>query len=110
MKPRIVSVCYRYSALLVAAFALTPFFSYQASACYCSSPPIREALAIADVVFIGKAIEGDKEIEEAISNRKTIVLLSGRVRFSVEWAFSGVKRSEVIVITGDGECMGIGNY
>jgi len=110
VKTRIVSICYPYLALLVAAFALTPFFSYQASACFCSSPPIREALALADAVFIGKAIEGDKEKEEAISNGKTIVLLSGRVRFSVEWALSGVKRSEVIVITGDNECIDIGNY
>src|SRR5262249_5127582 len=57
-----------------------------------------------------KAIEGDEEKEETISDGKKVVLLSGRVRFSVEWAFSGVKRSEVIVRTGDGDCFGIGNY
>ena len=101
MKPRTVNICYLYLALLVAAVVLTPFFSFQANACTCSNPPIREALALADAVFIGKAIEGDEEKEETISNGKTIVRLSGRVRFSVEWAFSGVKRSDVIVETGN---------
>src|SRR5262249_45189181 len=73
-------------------------------------PPIREALARADAVFIGKAIEGDKETEGTISNGKKIVLLSGRVRFNMEWIFNGVKRSEAIVMTLDDYCMGFGPF
>src|SRR5262249_43333745 len=73
-------------------------------------PPIREALARADAVFIGKAIEGDEEKAKAISNGKIKDLLSGRVRFSVEWVFNGVKRSQVIVITLDDYCIGFGPF
>jgi len=80
-------------ALLVAAFVLAPFSTTQviayttplirealagvAAPTPCAScrpcrtpPPIREALARADAVFIGKAIEGDEEKEEDISNGK----------------------------------------
>jgi hypothetical protein len=101
VKTRIVNICYHYFAPLVAAFVLTPFFSFQVNACSCRNPPIRDALARADAVFLGKAIEGDEEKAEIIPDGKKIVRLSGRVRFSVEWVFNGVTRSEVIVRTGN---------
>jgi hypothetical protein len=133
MKTRIVGIWYPYLALLVAAFALTPFSATQVNAYTtplvrealagvaaptpCAScwpcrtpPPIREALARADAVFIGKAIEGDEEKEEAISNGGKIDLLSGRVRFNVVWVFNGVKRSEAIVMTLDDYCIGFGPF
>jgi len=133
VKTRIVNICCPYLALLMAAFVLTPFSTTQvnaytpplgrealagvASPTPCAScwpcrtpPPIREALARAGAVFIGKAIEGEEEKEWAISNGKKIDLLSGRVRFSVEWVFNGVKRSEAIVATLDDYCIGFGPF
>ena len=127
-----VSTCYPYLALLVAAFVLTPFSATRvnayttplvcealageaaptpsASCLPCRTPPIREALARADAVFIGKAIEGDEKKEWANPNGEKIDLLSGRIRFSVEWVFSGVKRSEAIVITLDDYCIGFDHF
>jgi hypothetical protein len=121
--------------LLAAAIATTPFFPFHVNARSCANPtireplasiaapasrvscspctknpPIREALAKAGAVFVGKAITGDVEKAQINSDGNKIVQFSGRVRFGVEWVFNGVKRSEVIVIALDDPCFGFGPF
>jgi hypothetical protein len=119
VKTRIVSICYPYLALLVAAFVLTPFSTIQVNAYTtplarealagvaaptpCAScwpcrtpPPIREALARADAVFIGKAIKGDEEKEKAISCGARLYGSVGH--FGEEYRGAGIGRDSLGLI------------
>jgi hypothetical protein len=110
MKTRIVSIYHPRLSLLLAALVMTPFFSPEVNACSCTTPSIREAFGRADAVFTGKAIEGSEKRERTTSGGKKLVMLGGRVRFTVEQAFTGVKGSEVMVITWNGAGCGFDDF